>query len=179
MKHTVFFLAAGMFLGSCSTQPVKESLQPVEPDLSLEAVKTLADQAIGKSVRWGGSIVAVTNGESSTDLEIVARPLDADAAPEAGDESYGRFIARINEFLDPEVYARGREVTVRGQISQWRDGKIGAYAYRFPIVDAASYHLWPAATQSRIQPNPFHHDPWYYDPWPFYPPYYRYRYYPW
>ena len=69
----------------------------------------------GQRVRWGGSIVAVAPGKDDTCLELLSHPLQSDGRPRYTDASDGRFIACAAGFYDPEVYAKGREVTgVRG-----------------------------------------------------------------
>ncbi|MGV6817526.1 MAG: Slp family lipoprotein [Thiotrichales bacterium] len=171
-----------MAISGCATQKLKDTLPPVTPDLSFTEAQSNPEQSIGKWVRWGGTIVQVTNLEAVTEVELVIRPLESDLSPAEGDVSYGRAIARIKAFLDPEVYARGRELTIRGRIAAWRDGKIGDHPYRFPLIEVESYHLWPADSGVRQLPAywPYgsRYDP-FYDPWPFYPPYYRGRFYPW
>src|SRR5512139_2557871 len=66
----------------------------------------------GQRVRWGGVIVATTPRKQETCLEILQRPLDAQARPRYTDESDGRFLACAPGFYDPAVYANGREITI-------------------------------------------------------------------
>lgn len=176
-RYALIVILFGLALSGCASRSIKEVLPPVEPDLPLSEARSSQEQSVGKWIRWGGTIVQVTNLEQATEIELVVRPLDDDLSPSEGDVSFGRVIARIGEFLDPELYAKGREMTVRGRISAWREGEIGQYPYSFPVVDVDTYHLW--AVEQPARPQPFYYDPWFDDPWPFYPPYYRGRYYPW
>ena len=91
------------------------------------------------------------------------------------DRSAGRFIAVIDGFLDPALYAEDREITVSGVVEDAVTRKIGDYDYTFPRVRVNNYLLWPPRPEYDPRTYP---PPWYYDPWyPGYPYYYPYRYY--
>lgn len=122
----------------------------------------------GKRVRWGGEIIVTTPGKTETCFEVLARPLDDQARPLTGDSGQGRFIACAQGFYDPEVYAKGRELTVAGTLSTPLISKIGAYDYRYARVSADNVYLWPQ--RPRYTAPPYYYDPFYgpfYDPfWP-------------
>ncbi|MEE9320898.1 MAG: Slp family lipoprotein [Granulosicoccus sp.] len=136
-------------------------------------------------VRWGGTITRITNLESGvTQLEVVSRPLRSNGRPLHNDKSDGRFLAEVNEFLDPEIIKVGRDITLTGTVSDVREGTIGKAVYRFPLVVVDNYHYWnvqPVKTQQHFshwnQHDPFHHghshssfwhDDFFHD-WPFEP----------
>jgi outer membrane lipoprotein len=136
-------------------------------------------------VRWGGTITRVTNLESGvTQLEVVSRPLRRNGRPLHNDKSDGRFLAEVNEFLDPEIVKAGRDITVTGSVSDVQEGSVGEAVYAFPLVLVESYHYWkvqPVQTQRHFphwnQYDPFHHghrhnsfwhDDFFHD-WPFEP----------
>jgi outer membrane lipoprotein len=162
MKLAVLF-AGCLLLSACATIP--EDLQPV-PEKQPALVEILQDPEgfEGATVVWGGVIASVSNMADGTRLEIVSRPLGRDKRPVSGDRSDGRFRAFFPGFLDPQVYARLREVTVRGQVTGVTDGVVGAFPYTFPQVDAAAVHLWPPVPPEThvIYRDPFW-DPW--GPW--------------
>jgi outer membrane lipoprotein len=114
----------------------------------------------GQRVRWGGRIASVETHEQDTCFEIVSRPLDREARPQRTDRSDGRFLACAAGFLDPEVYAPKRELTVIGTIESMVTRPIGEREYHYPSLQAEHVYLWP----KRVPPPPYYYDPWF---WPY------------
>ncbi|MBK8162957.1 MAG: Slp family lipoprotein [Gammaproteobacteria bacterium] len=166
-------LCAGLIAGCASNIPKEISDAPPGSPMVAE-VRVDAQQFIGAHVRWGGTIAAVENRESETWVEVVARELDGSGQPRMTDRSAGRFIAVIDGFLDPALYAEEREITVSGVVEDEVTRKIGDYDYAFPRVRVNNYLLWPPRPEYDPRNYP---PPWYYDPWfPGYPYYSPYRY---
>ena len=63
--------------------------------------------------------------------------------PKNSDQAEGRFIACKPGFYDPEVFKKGREVTLTGKIIHIDVRKVGEYDYHFPVVDIEFMILWP------------------------------------
>ncbi len=148
---------------ACATQPAGGQKTASGPTLA--EAREHPDAANGKAVRWGGVIVEVHNEPARTRIEIVARPLDARGRPRDVDRSDGRFVAYVDGFLDPVVYASGREITIDGSIAGVEDGRIGEYPYRFVAVEARSHRLWKPRqpVEVRYLPDPLYR--WHLDPW--------------
>lgn len=177
MKHASTFagLLCAILLAGCATN-VPKAIKEAPPGNPMVAeVRSDTQRFIGTHVRWGGTIATLDNQASETWVEIVARELDRSGQPRLTDRSAGRFIAVIDGFLDPALYAEGREITVSGVIEDEITRKIGDYDYTFPRVRVNDYLLWP----QRLEPDPRDYPPyWYYDPWyRWYPYYYPPRYY--
>lgn len=170
-------LLGAALLTGCAANIPREISTPPPGNPTVAAVRADAAAFEGTPVRWGGTIAAVENQADETRLEIVERELDRSGQPRQSDRSDGRFIALIDGFVDPALYAEGREITVAGVVDGELTRKIGNYDYTFPRVQADQYLLWPL----RREPDPRDYPPyWYYDPWyPWYPyPYfYPYRHY--
>jgi len=165
-------LSLALVLVGCSSVPERIRIAPPEAP-SLAQVRQSPEKHTGAVVRWGGTIAQVENRQGETRIELVARPLYGDGEPKESDASEGRFIAIIPGFLDPAIYASGRDLTVRGIISGTLQRKLGEMDYRYPLVKTEVYHLWPKALEYR---DPYYYDPWLHDPW--YPyPWHRYPYY--
>lgn len=97
-------------------------------------------------VRWGGTITQVFNrADGTTVVEIVSRPLYSGGRPIHDDRSDGRFRAQIEEFLDPEIVAAGRDMTVVGTLAGRLSGTIGEASYVFPVVSVQNYRYWKEA----------------------------------
>ena len=103
--------------------------------------------ATGKSVQWGGVIMGITNLQNSTQLEVLAYPLDEDERPETGSTPLGRFILEKAGYLEPATYANGRQVTVVGTVSGTRIGRVGESDYNYPVISARQIYLWPSTTR--------------------------------
>lgn len=160
-------LAVGIVAG-CASVPA-----PLEGEYSESFYPNQAtDRSLGARVRWGGSVVETRPQSERTCIEILAHELDRTARPVRSDQDHGRFIACRNEFIDPEIFVNGREVTVIGELTDFRQGKVGEFEYVYPEVDAEAVYLWP----ERQAHYGYGHDfyswgaPYY---WPYHWPYYR------
>lgn len=136
-------------------------------------------------VRWGGTIVSLDNqADGSTQLEIVSRRLHSGGRPVHEDRSDGRFKAKLQAFLDPEIVKAGRDITVVGIVTGIESGLVGQSEYDYPVLDvtAEKYRYWQKNTvvvQRHFRhwhQYPFHRgrDP-FYDGW-LYPRYRKRRY---
>lgn len=168
-------LTAGLLVlltGCASTIPEPIRQAPAgAPELN--AAQQAPEKHQGQPVRWGGMVLQLQNLEEGSQVEILARPLDASGRPQEGDQSPGRFIARIPEFIDPAVVTPGREITVVGSLNGTLSRDIDAFEYIFPVVEVRHYHLWMPRVERRDEP--IWRDPWY--DHPFYRhPYYHGRY---
>lgn len=160
-------LAAG--LAACATVP---------QELNGTYVTVMPDNAAatqGARVRWGGRIVETQPRERETCFFVLDEPLDSQARPARGEQSHGRFVACKQGFYDPEVYAKGRDITVTGTVDGSESRKVGDYDYTYPRVNADVVHLWSRRPMYAPAPYPYY-DPFYspfYDPfWGFGPYFY-------
>jgi outer membrane lipoprotein len=142
MNRWIFIFLLPIAFAGCVTAPkplAVGSFAEVTPSAAL------SDNFVGQRVRWGGSIANSEPGKNETCFEIVSHPLGSDARPLATDMTWGRFIACAPGFYDPEVYSKGREVTVVGNIQSTAVRKLGEfeYEYRYPQINAETVYLWP------------------------------------
>lgn len=94
-------------------------------------------------VLWGGMIVEVENRERSTEVTVLAYPLDQRQQPKLESASEGRFIAVLPGFVEPLDYPQGRFVTLRGRMFGTRAGSIQQREYVYPLVQVQAAHVWP------------------------------------
>ncbi|MFT5451593.1 MAG: outer membrane lipoprotein [Enterobacterales bacterium] len=132
-----------LFVSACSTMP--EAIQYENPQqVSVQSVHQGATNINGQTVRWGGIITQVINNENGTWVEVLALNLNDAGRPSNNRlENEGRFIAKVDQFLDPEVYQQGYSFTVVGTLTDKIDGKIGEYKYSYPTINAQGHYLWP------------------------------------
>lgn len=186
MKYILLATIAVVLAGCASRYP--EPIRTEASDLvEFGAAQRQADAHEGQTARWGGVIADVENSEQRTRIEVVNFPLNSFGRPLPGDQSAGRFVVYLNEFVDPEIYQRGRMVTALGQFDGLEQGQIGDFNYYYPVIQASGVELW--REQSRA-PSLMHPAYGYYDPHSLwyrnhiygfgpYRHYYRPYYYPW
>ena len=135
-------LLVTLFLVGCATtkafntEGVDLSLSPKRATVESEALK-------GKTVLWGGMVIATTNLKDNTQIEILAYPLDSYQRPMIEEQALGRFLAIQSGYLEPADYAQGRYITVRGTLGATRMGRVGESEYVYPVVNLNQLKLWP------------------------------------
>lgn len=156
MSRRVLFLSAvgALALGGCATipQPLQGNFAPVTMDAARSGT------ANASAVRWGGEIIETRPHQQETCFFVLAEPLDSQARPKRGDEGMGRFVACKQGFYDPEVFQKGREITVTGTLSGTVQHKIGEFDYTYPKVEASNVYLWPKRPLYVSRPDPW--GPW-------------------
>lgn len=168
MRTGSLLIAAGLWLSGCMSIP--EQLRGDYPPLLPE---NTGESNLQTVVRWGGVILETRPESDHTCFEILSRQLQGSMRPVASDQTDGRFIACKPGFYDPEVFEKGREVTLTGIILHVDVRKVGDYDYRFPVVDIEFMSLWPKRRERSDYDFPGAYRPyyWHYPPYGFY---YRY-----
>ncbi len=156
--------AAVLLLAGCAATTSSAIRQPLPDNLSLRQIQAEPDRFRGRRVRWGGEIIAVENGRAASWIEVLSRPLKSGGRPKGTAPAEGRFRVQVSGFLDPAEYRTGASLTVVGRVLGAEIRPVGKYPYRYPLVAAETYYLWPPE-QPRPRPDPFF-DPWYY-PYPY------------
>ena len=133
--------AAVLALAGCATAPPfpAEGARIDLPPYRVAGMETVPNE----TVVWGGSIVGVENLPSTTEIEILAYPLDRRLRPVIRARSEGRFILELPGYVEPFDYPHGRFVTMRGHLRAVRDAKIEDADYVYPVVEVENLHLWP------------------------------------
>ncbi len=161
MTSRIILCLTILLLSACASQvPILIKLPP-SPDPEFHQVKDNIDTFQNQYVRWGGKIISVENKENSTWIELLASPLNHYGRPGSNTSYEGRFIAKIDGFLDPEHYSKDRNLTIFGTIDTEFVKMIDDHPYSYPLVSTKVYYLWPEYRTARYQ--------YYY---PYYYPYY-------
>ncbi len=156
MYKPLVIAAATLALGACATVP--QPLQGQFNDVSTSGAQQ--GGAPGAKVRWGGEIIKTEPCPQQTCFFVLSEPLDNEARPTASkSDSQGRFVACRDGFYDPEVFTRGREITVTGTLHGAVSQKVGDFDYAYPRVEADVVYLWP----KRV-PVQYNYGPGFYDP---------------
>ena len=148
----IAFTAITLLLSGCATIPssIKGNGQS---DLQKDflKLKQTPNLYVGQQVRLGGLVINVVNQPHETLLEIAVLPLNYNAQPEIGAQYQGRILAKSLTFLDP-VNFRNHYVTVLGNLTGNRTGRVGNSSYPFVTMNILGYQVWQEET--RIMPAP-------------------------
>jgi len=174
MAHRRFprFLFFGVFLfviSGCAYPISKELRQEASKELTFSTVLQNPTAYIGSIVIWGGKIIETQNVAGGSEIIVLETPLDYQEMPEAEKYSQGRFVAKSSTFLDPEVYKKGKRITVAGEIIGKETKPLGKTEYTYPVVMIKQVHLWRKA-RVYPYPPPYYYGP-YYGPYDWYGPY--------
>ncbi len=90
----------------CACAAPRLDAEGVDPGLF--PVQTAADPEVarGRRVRWGGEVQQVVERTDSTDLEVLAYPLQDGGRPRTGVAPLGCFLARRPGHSDPAAVPR-------------------------------------------------------------------------
>ncbi|MCG7962851.1 MAG: Slp family lipoprotein [Candidatus Thiodiazotropha taylori] len=168
-RRILLIVVGSLIISSCASKIPLVIRTPVDGDIRVDEVQQDAEPFVGSRVRWGGEIISVENLADETHIEILSQRLSKSGKPLDSKKSYGRFIARMDGFMEPEDFPKERLITVVGQLQEVVEKPVGEYPYSYPQVKVRSYHLWPK------QIDPAYQHRYFYDPFydPFYYPYWR------
>jgi outer membrane lipoprotein len=161
-------------LGGCVSMP-----KPLAGDYSVIRPADVGNtpSLTGRSVRWGGSILKTYNDDGRSCMEILGQTLDDDIArPQGRDLSTGRFVACKSSFLDPEIFAPGRDVTITGRIERIEATTINDFDYQYAVVATDVLFLWPEDSSGYYAGNSYQAGDGYYVARYRQPSYYPYAY---
>lgn len=148
MKHSNYFqsvlaaLTVSLLVGCASYPIAKKYRKEAVAGLTAPMVQKDAQKYMGAVVIWGGVVVKVVNDSTGSRLTVIETPLDVEGYPIDPAYSRGRFIAFTAGFLDPEIYRKGRRVTLAGEITGVSTQKLGEGTYVYPQVMLSELRYW-------------------------------------
>jgi outer membrane lipoprotein len=147
-RHTLTYLGCVLLLCACAgtrLTPEQAAMRAISPTMAISNPTNHQ----GKSVEWGGLLVATHNRDTHTLLEVLAYPLRTDGRPNLRRQPMGRFLVIQEGYLEPLEFAPGRLLTVTGPITGTRRGQVGERDYTYPTVNAQQLRLWPRESPQR------------------------------
>ncbi len=142
-----FVFSLLVLLAACATVVPPELARQVDQGLTLAKARENPQAAMDKVVLWGGRIIRTVNKPRGTLIEVLQVPLDLEDRPKKTYDSSGRFIVSMSGFFDPEVYHKGREVTVVGQVVGVEELPIGETHYKYVLLRGKELKLWEPRPQ--------------------------------
>jgi len=142
-----------ILLGACAATPVLDT-KAVNSAVTPEAVVLNAEPYQGKTVQWGGQIIAVQNLPQVTEVQVLAYPLNDRGIPRSRAKPIGRFLLRHPGLLDPLDYSAGRWLSSVGTITDLVTITIGQATSKLPVIQDQQIKLWrDEPVQPRVVPQ--------------------------
>jgi outer membrane lipoprotein len=167
-RKNMLFLCAGLvILSSCSPVLNRNLMKEGERSVSFSALRQYPAENRDKLFIFGGVIVQTRLTGQGSQIEAIHVPVDRYGSFSERGRSEGRFLAIMPEdggMLDPEVFRRGRRITIAGDFSGLKTAQIDDMEYRYPVFRIRQIHLWPR--EEYYYPSSYY-DPWFY-PYPYY-----------
>jgi outer membrane lipoprotein len=136
----ISIVVAALQLQACSSQPVIPAAdRTMTPQQAVATQPPPGDTLL----QWGGIVIETRNLRETTEIQVLAYPLDEAGHPDTKTNSIGRFIAQLPGYLEPVEYAAGRQVTATGKFSGVRQGRVADSNYPFPLLLCDEIALWP------------------------------------
>jgi outer membrane lipoprotein len=136
-----------LLMAACATVVPPELASQVDKGLTLTKVRMSPAATKGKIVLWGGRIIRTINKPKGTLFEVLQVPLDMEERPKKSYDSEGRFIVSMSGFFDPEIYHKGRDLTVVGQVAGVENLPIGETKYKYVLLRGKEIKLWEPRPQ--------------------------------
>lgn len=172
MKPVVFIITMALMSASCSvvSKDIRENAVSVP---SFDKLVNDIEQYRNQIVILGGHVLEVNNDSGGAVIKALQVPLKTGDKPGSKDRSQGRLLIHTVKFLDPEVYTKGRKITVAGKIITGSPGDNQTAPGPYLKLEAKELHLWPQYHAPRYRypysdPFGYWNDPWYGRPYPFY-----------
>lgn len=160
-KYLIFFCIIPsifiLFTNGCAHVISKQVRQQMKPDITFYDVQKDPEHFNSQIIVLSGIIIETTNTHEGTLIKVLQRPAGFRGQPKNTDETEGRFLALADQYLDPAVYAKDREVTIAGAVQGKRVLPTGEIEYTYPLIHIKEIYLWPVYKE-------------YYHPYPYYYP---------
>jgi outer membrane lipoprotein len=146
---------AGLMLCACAPVISQQVMDQVDRNITYGALAAQPDEFKGKMVLLGGTIVQAVPKPAETEIVVVQKQVSSDGEPRLTDKSEGRFLVVVDRFLDPAIYASGRDITVAGEVRGSVLRRLGEIDYRYPVIAASELYLWNRPSYPPVQPYPY------------------------
>jgi outer membrane lipoprotein len=160
-------IVVAVSLASCAPKISKRLQEQANTSVSFAEVLREPDAYHGQVMILGGYILQTEIDPGGSVITVLQAPLGFRLEPKSRDLSQGRFLVKTAEFLDPELYDKGRKVTAAGKLTGVETKPLDNDVYAYPVIATEELYLWP-----KLKPYPIPYDPYWYDPWSPYYPYY-------
>jgi outer membrane lipoprotein len=169
MPQILLLLTLSLMFLSCAPVLNREYMREGSRETPFQLLRENTEVQKGRLFILGGVIICTKATAVGSQIEARHVLVDGSGYFKESGRSEGRFLAVLPQdstMLDPDVYRRGRRVTLAGEFVELRKGRIDEMEYVYPAFEIKQIYLWPK--ERPYSPAPYY----YYDPW-FHPyPYY-------
>lgn len=174
-------LASLLFLASCTPVLQKDLIKSGTFDINPADLRQDSSQYIGNLYILGGIIAKTTVTDEGSLIEALYVPVNSRGYLKDNIPSSWRFLAlyKGEEFFDPLIFDKKREITVAGEFKGTRKGMIGEMEYTFPLFEIKGIHLWEEIRERDSFLHPEYYPPFFFRYRPYNPsyPYFYWLYY--
>lgn len=144
-RPVIQFFSCFLFLLIAGCAPVisEQIREEARQDITFQEVFNNPEQYQGEIIIVSGIIIEALNTPEGTELKVLQRPGDYLGRPKDVDESEGRFLALEKQYLDVEIYKKGREITIAGKVQGKKTLLLGEIEYTYPFLLVEELYLWP------------------------------------
>lgn len=139
---SIFMIIVVLLSAGCAPVISKQVREQVNPNIIPEEVLRNPEQYRGEMVILSGEIIEIENKEDSTSVKVLQLPAGFRGKPKDVSISEGRFLAIVDHYLDPFIYAKGRKVTIAGKVEGTRRMPLGETEYNYPVIHVEELYLW-------------------------------------
>lgn len=141
MQRASAVLLALAAVAGCTAPPVIRNAPTLSPPPDEVAASPQRYDRV--EVLWGGKILGVRNLTDTTEVEVIAYPIDASQRPDQNAPTQGRFIIVLPGYVEPLDFPPGRFVSVRGRCEGTRVARVDDHDRVYPLLSRDELHLWP------------------------------------
>ncbi|TLD40507.1 MAG: outer membrane lipoprotein Slp family [Candidatus Jettenia ecosi] len=146
-----------LLITGCAPVISKQVREQVNPNIRVEEVFKDPERYQGEMIIVSGNIIETENTKEGTFIKILQHPAGSRGRPKDVDTSKGRFLAAFDHYLDPVIYAKGRAITIAGEVQGKQTLPVGEVQYTYPVIRAKEMHLWPVEKRY-YSPDYYYHD---------------------
>jgi outer membrane lipoprotein len=137
-----------LLLTGCTSGLSKQARTQVTIKIGFSELISNPDKYIGETVLLGGEIIETRPAKNRSEIMVLQLPLDSEAQPMPKSRSKGRFLIQSDQFLDPEIYKKGRRLSLVGRIIGKEIRPIGNFDYTYPLFEPIEMKVWSQQTVS-------------------------------
>lgn len=149
MEKRAFMLSVALLLHGCAYAISPDMAKQADTTVTFKELRADPERFKGKIVILGGAVIQTTALQQNTLIEVEEKPLDYWGMPKRTKKTGGRFNALVRGYLDPLVYAPGRQITVAAEVAGTHSAELGEAEYSDPVVVAKEIKLWPRERESQ------------------------------
>jgi len=146
-------IGTALLLQGCSYAISPEVARTADRTITFERLQADPPSCKGKTVILGGLILQARNVKTGTLIEVIQKELDYWGKPRRTDRTGGHFIVHQPRYIDVQIFAPGRDITIAGEVTGAEEASLGDPGRSFVLINARELKLWPREQPGWEQPQ--------------------------